>query len=220
MDMTPQAIRAAAFRTVKRGYDPDEVESFRGQVAELVGRRGLKSATDEQTIELSVVCCDLRGFTAFTETAEPEEVMAVLRDNLAGLEIDGRCVQIAAFALALTGALLISSLPAGALLEALKKGRPGYAAVDVYEQEPVMRGDHPFLAMPNVVCTPHLGWAEWDNFDLYYSEAFEQIVAYANGQPMRLANPEIVALDPASEGEPSVGPSSASESVCVPEPRS
>jgi D-3-phosphoglycerate dehydrogenase len=74
----------------------------------------------------------------------------------------------------------------GALLSALRAGRPGYAAVDVYEEEPVMGGDHPFLGMPNVVCTPHLGWAEWDNFELYFREAFEQIVAYAAGQPLRL----------------------------------
>lgn len=80
----------------------------------------------------------------------------------------------------------------GALLAALRAGRPGYAAVDVYEQEPVMNGDHPFLSMPNVLCTPHLGWAEWDNFELYYRECFEQIVAYANGQPLRLANPDVL----------------------------
>jgi D-3-phosphoglycerate dehydrogenase len=80
----------------------------------------------------------------------------------------------------------------GALLEALRRGRPGYAAVDVYEQEPVMHGDHPFLSMPNVVCTPHLGWAEWENFELYFREAFEQILAYAAGQTLRLANPAVL----------------------------
>ena len=79
----------------------------------------------------------------------------------------------------------------GALLKALRKGRPGYAAVDVYEQEPVMNGAHPFLSMPNVLCTPHLGWAEWTNFELYFREAFEQIAAYEQGQPMRLANPQV-----------------------------
>jgi D-3-phosphoglycerate dehydrogenase len=79
----------------------------------------------------------------------------------------------------------------GALLAALRAGRPGYAAVDVYEQEPIMHGDHPFLAMPNVICTPHLGWAEWDNFELYYAEAFEQIAAFAEGKPLRLINPEV-----------------------------
>jgi D-3-phosphoglycerate dehydrogenase len=75
----------------------------------------------------------------------------------------------------------------GALLAALRAGHPGYAAVDVYEQEPITGGNHPFLSMPNVLCTPHLGWAEWDNFELYFRECFEQIVAYARGTNMRLA---------------------------------
>jgi len=79
----------------------------------------------------------------------------------------------------------------GALLAALRKGRPGYAAVDVYEHEPVTNANHPFLSMPNVLCTPHLGWAEWTNFELYFREAFEQIVAYQQGLPLRLANPEV-----------------------------
>jgi D-3-phosphoglycerate dehydrogenase len=79
----------------------------------------------------------------------------------------------------------------GALLAALRCGRPGYAAVDVYEQEPIVNGDHPFLKMPNVLCTPHLGWAEWDNFELYFREAFEQIVKFERGEPMRLGNPTV-----------------------------
>jgi D-3-phosphoglycerate dehydrogenase / 2-oxoglutarate reductase len=79
----------------------------------------------------------------------------------------------------------------GALLDALRKGRPGYAAVDVYEDEPIVDGDHPFLNMPNVLCTPHLGWAEWDNFELYFRECFEQIQKFEGGEPMRLANPSV-----------------------------
>ncbi|MFL5096343.1 MAG: D-2-hydroxyacid dehydrogenase family protein [Xanthobacteraceae bacterium] len=79
----------------------------------------------------------------------------------------------------------------GALLQALKNGRPGYAAVDVYEQEPIRNGDHPFLSMPNVLCTPHLGWAEWPNFELYFGETFEQIVAFEKGLSLRLANPAV-----------------------------
>jgi D-3-phosphoglycerate dehydrogenase / 2-oxoglutarate reductase len=81
----------------------------------------------------------------------------------------------------------------GALLAALEAGRPGYAAVDVYEEEPIVNGDHPFLRMPNVLCTPHLGWAEWDNFELYFSECFEQIVAFEQGREMRLINSQVKA---------------------------
>ena len=79
----------------------------------------------------------------------------------------------------------------GALLEGLRRGRPGFAAVDVYEQEPITGGNHPLLAMPNVLCTPHLGWAEWTNFELYFRETFEQIVCFEKGEPLRLANPQV-----------------------------
>jgi D-3-phosphoglycerate dehydrogenase len=79
----------------------------------------------------------------------------------------------------------------GALVAALRNGRPGYAAVDVYEREPVTGGDHPLLNLPNALCLPHLGWAEWDNFDLYFGEAFEQIAAFEKGEALRLANPEV-----------------------------
>ena len=93
-------------------------------------------------------------------------------------------------------ALLINTARAeliapGALLAALRPGRPGYAAVDVYEDEPVTGGNHPFLKMPNVLCTPHLAWAEWDTFELYFSEAFEQIVRFCAGGELRLANPDV-----------------------------
>jgi D-3-phosphoglycerate dehydrogenase len=79
----------------------------------------------------------------------------------------------------------------GALVEALRRGRPGYAAVDVYEEEPVTGGNHPLLKLPNALCVPHLGWAEWDNFELYFRECFEQIVAYEKGGVLRLANPAV-----------------------------
>lgn len=80
----------------------------------------------------------------------------------------------------------------GALVGALKAGRPGFAATDVYEEEPIEDANHPLLALPNALCVPHLGWTEWDNFELYFTEAFEQIVAYEKGEPLRLANPEVL----------------------------
>src|SRR3989338_8409837 len=78
----------------------------------------------------------------------------------------------------------------GALAEALKAGRPGFAAVDVFEDEPVTGAAHPLLRMDNVVCTPHLGYVEHDSYEAYYGDAVEQIVAYAAGKPINVVNPE------------------------------
>ena len=71
----------------------------------------------------------------------------------------------------------------GALLQALREGRPGFAALDVYEQEPLPPSD-PLLTMDNVVCTPHLGYVENDSYELYFGEAFDQLLAFANGDPV------------------------------------
>jgi D-3-phosphoglycerate dehydrogenase len=78
----------------------------------------------------------------------------------------------------------------GALVEALRKGRPGKAAIDVYEEEPVLGGRHPLLAMDNVVCTPHLGYVTREEFELQFSDIFEQILAYAAGKPIHVVNPQ------------------------------
>jgi D-3-phosphoglycerate dehydrogenase len=81
----------------------------------------------------------------------------------------------------------------GALAAALYRGRPGFAAVDVYEQEPVLGADHPLLALPNALCTPHIGYVERDNFESYFGQAFDNINAFAAGAPQNLVNPEAVA---------------------------
>ena len=78
----------------------------------------------------------------------------------------------------------------GALERALKAGRPGMAAVDVYDDEPVTDPRHPLLNMENVVCTPHLGYVERDSFEDQFSEIFEQILAYQRGKPINVVNPE------------------------------
>jgi D-3-phosphoglycerate dehydrogenase len=63
----------------------------------------------------------------------------------------------------------------GALVTALRLGRPGFAAVDVYEQEPVLADRHPLQDLPNCLCTPHLGFVELDNYESYLGQAFEHI---------------------------------------------
>jgi D-3-phosphoglycerate dehydrogenase len=80
----------------------------------------------------------------------------------------------------------------GALVGALQKGRPGFAAVDVYEEEPVVGAKHPLLQMPNVLCTPHLGYAERDSYEALYTLAVDQLLAFAEGKPINVANPEAV----------------------------
>jgi D-3-phosphoglycerate dehydrogenase len=76
----------------------------------------------------------------------------------------------------------------GALVAALRSGRPGMAAVDVYEEEPVLGARHPLLAMENVVCTPHIGYVTRDEYELQFSDVFDQIVAYAAGTPINVVN--------------------------------
>jgi len=78
----------------------------------------------------------------------------------------------------------------GALEAALRAGRPGMAAVDVYEDEPVAGGRHPLLAMDNVVCTPHLGYVERDALERMFATIFDQVVAYGDGKPINVVNPE------------------------------
>jgi D-3-phosphoglycerate dehydrogenase / 2-oxoglutarate reductase len=84
----------------------------------------------------------------------------------------------------------------GALVEALKRGRPGMAAVDVFEEEPVLNAAHPLLALPNAVCTPHIGYVERDGYEQAFGSIFDQILAYAGGKPINMVNPK--ALEQAS----------------------
>ncbi len=80
----------------------------------------------------------------------------------------------------------------GALERALKAGRPGMAAVDVYEEEPVLSTSHPLLTLENVVCTPHIGYVTRDEYEIQFSDIFDQILAYCGGTPIHVVNPEIL----------------------------
>ena len=80
----------------------------------------------------------------------------------------------------------------GALAAALRAGRPGRAAVDVYEEEPMRDTRNELLTMENVVCTPHIGYVTREEYELQFSDIFDQILAYAAGQPKNVVNPEVL----------------------------
>jgi D-3-phosphoglycerate dehydrogenase / 2-oxoglutarate reductase len=99
-----------------------------------------------------------------------------------------------------TTALLVNTSRAGliepgALVSALEHGRPGMAAVDVFEQEPVRDPAHPLLAMTRVVCTPHIGYVTREEYEIQFSDIFDQILAYAAGHPINVVNPNVLTSD-------------------------
>jgi D-3-phosphoglycerate dehydrogenase len=80
----------------------------------------------------------------------------------------------------------------GALVSALRAGRPGMAAVDVYEEEPLTDARDPLLNLPNALCTPHLGYVTRDEYEVQFADVFDQIAAYAAGAPINVVNPEVL----------------------------
>jgi D-3-phosphoglycerate dehydrogenase len=80
----------------------------------------------------------------------------------------------------------------GALVAALRAGRPGTAAVDVFEEEPVTDPTYPLLNMENVICTPHIGYVSRDEYQTQFTDIFNQIIAYVAGTPVNVVNPEVL----------------------------
>jgi len=80
-------------------------------------------------------------------------------------------------------------IEADALVAALQRGRPGMAAIDVFESEPILQG-HALLRMENCICTPHLGYVEQDSYELYFGTAFENVVNFIQGMPTQIVNPD------------------------------
>ena len=76
-----------------------------------------------------------------------------------------------------------------ALVSALNKSRPGLAAVDVFEAEPILQG-HPLLRLENAICTPHIGYVEQDSYELYFGTAFDNVINFIRGEPSNIVNPE------------------------------
>ena len=80
----------------------------------------------------------------------------------------------------------------GALVEGLRAGRPGMAAIDVWEEEPMHDTEHPLLHMNNVVCTPHIGYVTCEEYAVQFSDIFDQVVAYHTGAPINVINPAVL----------------------------
>jgi D-3-phosphoglycerate dehydrogenase / 2-oxoglutarate reductase len=171
------------------------------------GRIGSIMARVGKAFGMRVVCWGREGSTASAradgyEVAASREAFFAESDVLTlhlPLNKDTRGIVTAAdLARMKPGALIVNTSRApiiepGALVDALKKGRPGRAAVDVYEEEPVLNALHPLLRMENALCTPHLGYVEEATYEAYYGTAIDHIVAYASGKPINVLNPEALA---------------------------
>lgn len=82
----------------------------------------------------------------------------------------------------------------GSLVAGLNRGRPGMAAVDVFESEPPLAG-HPLLRLENAICTPHIGYVERDSYEMYFSSAFDNVLNFLAGTPTHVANPEALRFE-------------------------
>ena len=96
-----------------------------------------------------------------------------------------------------SSALLVNTsraglIDSGALVDALNKGHPGFGAIDVYEDEPVVGANHPLLKMSNVVCTPHLGYVEAGTYESYFGTVVDSILSYAAGTPINVLNADVL----------------------------
>ena len=92
-----------------------------------------------------------------------------------------------------TTALLVNTsrselIEADALISALNRGRPGMAAVDVFETEPILQG-HALLRLENCICTPHIGYVEQDSYEMYFGAAFDNVINFIKGTPTNIVNP-------------------------------
>jgi D-3-phosphoglycerate dehydrogenase len=125
---------------------------------------------------------------AFFETADVLSVHLRLDDTTRGI------VRLDALSRMKPAALFVNTSRAelvedNALVAALNRGRPGMAAVDVFETEPILQG-HPLLRLENAICTPHIGYVEQDSYELYFGAAFENVVNFIHNTPTNLVNPE------------------------------
>ncbi len=169
----------------KIGSDVAKVGRAFGMNVIAWGREGSQERATKDGFELAKSKADL------FERADVLSVHLILRDSTRGV------VGAEDLARMKPTSLFVNTSRAGlvapdALVNALRAGRPGYAAVDVYEDEPVLGADHPLLKMANVICTPHLGYVEMGGYESFFNAVFDQINAFAAGAPINVMNPEVL----------------------------
>ncbi|ACB34174.1 D-isomer specific 2-hydroxyacid dehydrogenase NAD-binding [Leptothrix cholodnii SP-6] len=167
-----------------------------GRIGRLVAGYGLAFGMDVQVwgSEASRAAAAADGFAVASSREalfESSDVLSVhLRlveatRGLIGLEDLSRMKPTALFVNTSRAELVKDNM----LVTALNRGRPGMAAVDVFESEPILQG-HPLLRLENAVCTPHVGYVELDSYEQYFSAAFQNIVNYLDGKPSHIVNPD------------------------------
>jgi len=149
------------------------------------GREGSQARAKDEGFEVAA------SREAFFAESDVVSVHLLLRAESRGI------IGAADFARMKATALFVNTSRAGlvepgTLENALRAGRPGFAAVDVFDDEPVLGGKHPLLAMDNVIATPHLGYVERRGYESFFEAAFDQINAFAAGQPINVMNPEVL----------------------------
>ena len=148
---------------------PDGLERARADgYAVAASKESLYETSDIVTLHMRLVDAT-RGIVTASDLARMRPASVLVNTSRAGLVVPG------------------------ALEAALKAGRPGGAALDVFEDEPLRDTAHPLLNMANVVCTPHIGYVARDEYQVQFTDIFDQIVAYTNGVPTNVVNPAVLA---------------------------
>jgi D-3-phosphoglycerate dehydrogenase len=149
------------------------------------GREGSTTRAKEAGYEIA------SSREAFFESADIVSLHLPLNKDTRGIVTAGDLARMK------STALLVNTSRAGligdaVLAAALVKGRPGRAAVDVFDSEPVLGADNPLLKLDNCLCLPHLGYVEEDTYERYLGNAFDQVTAYAAGKPINVVNPDVL----------------------------
>jgi D-3-phosphoglycerate dehydrogenase len=132
-----------------------------------LGKQELFERSDVLSVHLRLVA-ETRGIVTADDLARMQSTSLFVNTSRAGL------------------------VESGALVDALRRGRPGMAAVDVFDDEPLRDADDPLLQLDNVVCTPHIGYVTRDEWELQFRDIFDQVVRFAGGVPANVVNPDVL----------------------------